>query len=365
MRFGIVFSSLCRPSSRDANAIQIDRMCAALEQGGHKVTLTAIGRRPDQALNYDLLLLPCRTSRLRNRLMQVLTTICLWRLRPDILFTRSPLLALPGLWRGVQVVLELHSLPSNGSKTRVALQRSLRHPSLRRIVTISQALADDLVAEFGPPHQGCDIVVAHDGAEPGSRPGRAVEHNRPLRIGYFGHLYPGKGMETITALAPMLPELSFEVYGGTDADIARWRAACDGQDNLTLHGHIPHADVASRMAECDILIAPYAAQVSHVRGGDIGRWMSPLKLFEYMAAERPIVTSDLPVLREVVRDGETALLCPPGDTEVYATALRRLAADPELRARIGSASRELLEGEYTWEMRAQRVLDGIVPRASQ
>ena len=66
------------------------------------------------------------------------------------------------------------------------------------------------------------------------------------------------------------------------------------------------------MADCDILIAPYAAQVSHAGGGDIGRWMSPLKLFEYMAAERPVVTADLPVLREVVRDGETALLCPPG-----------------------------------------------------
>ena len=113
------------------------------------------------------------------------------------------------------------------------------------------------------------------------------------------------------------------------------------------------------MAECDILIAPYAAQVSHVGGGDIGRWMSPLKLFEYMSAERPIVTSDLPVLCEIVKDGHTALLCPPGNAPAFADALRRLAADPDLRARLGAASRDLLEAEYTWEKRARSVLKGI------
>lgn len=337
-------------------------MCAAFEQGGHQVTLTAIGERPDRALDYDLRLLPWRFARLRNRLMQILNTILLWRFRPDILFTRSPLLALPGLRRGVQVVLELHSLPSKGSKTQIALQRNLLHPNLRRIVTISQALADDLVAEFGLPHQGCDIVAAHDGAVAGARPGSAAAHDGPLRVGYFGHLYAGRGIETIADVASLLPGIHFELYGGNDADIARWRAACAGQDNMTIHGYISHEKVAARMADCDILIAPYATRVSHSGGGDTGRWMSPLKLFEYMAAERPIVTSDLPVLREVVRDGETALLCSPGDTKAYATALQRLADDPELRAHIGSAGRDLLEAEYTWEKRARRVLDGIVPK---
>ena len=68
---------------------------------------------------------------------------------------------------------------------------------------------------------------------------------------------------------------------------------------------------------------------------------------------------------EVVRDGETALLCPPGDTGAYATALRRLATDPEMRTRIGSAGRDLLEAEYTWEERARRVLDGIIEVGDQ
>ena len=110
------------------------------------------------------------------------------------------------------------------------------------------------------------------------------------------------------------------------------------------------------MLECDVLIAPYASQVSHAGGGDIGRWMSPLKLFEYMAAERPIVTSNLPVLAEVVQDDHTALMCEPGNVETWVDALNRLANDHALRRRLGSAGRDLLEAKYTWAQRAETVL---------
>jgi glycosyltransferase involved in cell wall biosynthesis len=166
-------------------------------------------------------------------------------------------------------------------------------------------------------------------------------------------------METIAALAPRFPEVQFDIFGGHDADVRHWRETCSQMGNIVLHGFIPQSAVALKMTECDILIAPYGKHVTHVGGGDIARWMSPLKLFEYMAAERPIVTSDMPVLREVVRDGETALLCPPGDLDAFASALRRLLHDSSLRDRLGSAARALLEAKYTWDERVRRVTTGI------
>jgi len=293
------------------------------------------------------------------RMMQALTARHLHLDHPDILITRTPILALPAVRRSVDTVIELHSLPDAGSQTRDALKRLIQHPKLRRIVTISQRLADDLLAEYGPAHPDCDIIVVHDGAEAGEVPSAPRQHPGRLCIGYFGHLYPGKGMETIAALAPRLPEMDFEVYGGTETDITRWQAATAGQKNLRLHGHIPHEVVRARMEACDVLIAPYGARVSHVAGGDIARWMSPLKLFEYMAAGRPIVCSDLPVLREVVTDGKTALLAPPGDIDAWATTLRHLADEPKTRIELGQAGRAVLETEYTWERRAKRILRGL------
>ena len=365
----VLFLAFSSVGSREANAVQQAAMFNALQRVCDNATgvflypLTSLFSRKRVPVSIgSFIAIPVFFHRRLTMLMyRLMVLLLLRRGLYDCAFTRSPVFARIAIDKGLSTILELHAVPdlNSGDFRRVAYAWS--HPNLCRIITISQTLADDLVGVYGAPRPSCDIVVAHDGALAGPRPGQATEHDGPLRVGYFGHLYPGKGMETIAALAPLLPDLRFEVYGGTEDDLTRWRAACASSDNLTLHGYIPHLEVAERMGECDILLAPYATQVSHFGRGDIGRWMSPLKLFEYMAAERPIVTADLPVLREVVRDGETALLCPPGDVLAYVDALKRLSADPTLRARLGSAGRDLLEAEYTWEKRARRVLKGIIP----
>ena len=79
-------------------------------------------------------------------------------------------------------------------------------------------------------------------------------------------------------------------------------------------------------------------------------------MFEYMAYGKTIVASDLPVLREVLQDGVTAVMVPPEDINAWAMALRALVQDRALMSRLGLAARRLLEKEYTWERRVVRVL---------
>jgi glycosyltransferase involved in cell wall biosynthesis len=78
---------------------------------------------------------------------------------------------------------------------------------------------------------------------------------------------------------------------------------------------------------------------------------SPLKAFEALAAARPIVASSLPSSREFLRDGENALLVPPGDPAALAAALRRLLADPALAERLARAAWESSPA-FSWETRA-------------
>nr|WP_245216583.1 glycosyltransferase family 4 protein [Sagittula salina] len=337
-------------------------MSRAFARQGHPVVLSGFGPAlaSDGGLTLQLLRWPWQRLRLRMLLWHTRRQVV--RHRPDLVFTRHALLARQARSLGVPVALELHSLPRPDSTASGVLRSLLNDPGIRRVVTISRGLADDLKAQYAV--EAARVVVAHDGAEAGPKPRAAGAQAGALRAGYFGHLYPGKGMEMIAALAPAVPETRFEVYGGTEDDIARWRSQTAGLPNLTLHGHIPHAEVAARQAECDILLAPYAQQVSHSGGGDISRWMSPLKLFEYMAAGRPVVTSDMAVLREILTHGETAILCPPDDVGAWAAGLRRLAGDAPLRERLGAAGRDLLEREYTWDRRAERVLEGLGPDRS-
>ena len=85
---------------------------------------------------------------------------------------------------------------------------------------------------------------------------------------------------------------------------------------------------------------------------------SPLKLFEYMAAGRPIVASDLPSLREVLRHGDNAWLVQPDDPAALAQGIQHLLAEPALAARLAAQAQEEVQA-YTWEQRAERILSFV------
>jgi glycosyltransferase involved in cell wall biosynthesis len=172
--------------------------------------------------------------------------------------------------------------------------------------------------------------------------------------GYTGHLYPGRGVELLLELARRLPAITFLIVGGEPRDVARLQEQARGVDNVLLTGFTPNSTVPLYQAACDVLLMPYQQQVAASSGGDIARYLSPMKLFEYMACERAILSSDLPVLREVLH-AENACLLPGGDVEAWAAALEMLRADEPLRRRLAARARQDASC-YTWEARAAKII---------
>jgi glycosyltransferase involved in cell wall biosynthesis len=353
--------------SRVASAVNVLKMCQAFAGLGHTVTLYARGRQEDApavfasygiAPAFDLVLrAPQRWPLAKNLLYPLLLRRAMAARPPaDLLYGRHAYALAAALGRGsAPFAYEAHAMPSRRAR-QLAERWLFRQPRFALLVAISGALAEDYAAS----RPGLPLMVAHDGADPmadpdswiGPWPGRP---GRP-QLGYVGHLYPGKGMEMVAALAAALPECDLHAVGGTEADLMRWRARCAGQPNLHLHGHVPHARVPAWLARFDLLLAPPAPSVASAAGREIGRWMSPLKLFEYMAAGKPILASDIPALREVLRDGETALLLPPGEVAAWAAAARGLVAAPARAAALGARAQAVFLANYTWQARAQRIL---------
>ncbi len=356
--------------SRQANSVHVMKMCQALAKRGHDVVLGAIAGADggdDFAIYgvercFRIVKHAARGRGILSRARYALTIPGKLRsvIEPDLVYGRHLLsLSVAARW-GVPIVFEAHAAPS--PLERAVEARLFARPNFARLVVISGALRDEY-RRLHPALSPQRLVVAHDAADLPATVTRVPAARSPgagrLQVGYVGHLYPGKGMEVVAALAARMPDVDFHVVGGTDEDIAAWRHRTAGCANLVYHGHVPAAATEAHRAAMDVLLAPYQERVQAAgAGAEIGRWMSPLKIFEYMASRRPMVASDLPVLREVLRDGETALLASPGDVEAWVAAIVRLR-DPALRRGIAERAAQRLAACHTWAHRAALVLDGL------
>jgi glycosyltransferase involved in cell wall biosynthesis len=116
---------------------------------------------------------------------------------------------------------------------------------------------------------------------------------------------------------------------------------------LTFVGSVPHDEVPAYLAAADVAVATYHP--------DTGRYFSPLKLFEYLAAGLPVVAAELGEIPHCIRGGETGLLYPPGDAEALADALATLIADRERGVALGRNGREHVLRHHTWTANARAV----------
>src|SRR5712691_3904329 len=136
---------------------------------------------------------------------------------------------------------------------------------------------------------------------------------------FIGKLIPLHGLETILAAASLAPELRFRLIGSGQLG----RLLDDRPANVE---HVPwveyeHLPAELHRASCALGIFGTSGKASRV---------IPNKAFQAIACGTPLVTAGTPAARELLRDGESALLVPPGNAEALAAALRRLAADPTL-----------------------------------
>ena len=274
----------------------------------------------------------------------------------DLVFGRNLFACWAAALRGHPVMFETHLPFDQESLIRKALLRDLlRRRNFLGLVVISVPIRASYVEAVVAEEE--QIMVCPDAASDPEAGVATVSRKRRAGFvaGYVGHIYPGRGLELIEYLARRLPKVSFQVVGGDEKSVGEARARNRETANLVFHGFVPPRETAAFRASCDVLLAPYQRKVFLNGKRETSAWMSPLKVFEYMASARPIVCSDLPVMHEVLRHEVNCLFCPPDDVEAWVMALERLAADSKLRDRLASRARNDFEDNYTWDRRARRI----------
>ncbi|RBY82903.1 glycosyltransferase family 1 protein [Geodermatophilus sp. TF02-6] len=243
-----------------------------------------------------------------------------------------------------------HTLRGRSPRARLlrALGSRIERAALRRADAVvvltgrtAAALRDDGVPaeRIATIPSGFDPSLfsgSHDDVFPGA--------GRP-RIGYVGRLAPQKRADLLVeAFGRMRRPADLVVVGdGPDRDRVRQLAAGSPHaDRITLAGFVEHTAVPAVLASLDVLVLPSAYE-------EMGSVLT-----EAMASGLPVVASDVGGIPEVVCDGGTGLLVPPGDVGALAAALDRLAADAVLRARLSAGARARAT-DYAWPQLAARV----------
>jgi len=275
---------------------------------------------------------------------------------PSILKTRSPKIALQLLEHGLPVIFEWHEIVKPENKL---LARILGHQNLVGVIALSPYLKQNFIDMGAEPKK---IFVAPSGVDLQSfQPDRTrAEARKKLSIHqekiilYSGHLYDYKGIPTILELAQLLPSCSFLLIGGWEQDINRVRQICDKNSltNVHLIGHVSQEALIDYLYAADIFILPTSVR------WELSSVTSPLKLFDYMAAKRPIVSSDLPTIETILQDGKNALIAKSDNADSFKTAILRLLENPNLAESIAEEAYRNVQ-KYSWNDRAQRILDFI------
>lgn len=364
MRIHYVAAYMAEFPSDKANSIHVMRMCEAFSSLGHDVVLyvrdtsctsNEIFSFYGIPVSFEIVRLSSRVPRL-NRAWHCLKAVWLARrAKCDFLISRSAIAASLGAMAKMLVVFDAHGpIWQRNVLEQWGYRYLLTTPYLFRMTANSAALKSMYEKKGLVPKVG--ITVANNGATSNS-----ADQNVELRgglgklqVGYTGHLYKGRGIETICELARLHPDVEFHVVGGKDSDVLVWKERAP-YENLHFYGFVTPSRVASYIRSFDVLLAPYQEKGVSVAGGsgDTSEFMNPVKVMEYMVSGRAIIASDLAAIREVLPE-DAALFAGASNLDEWSFAIEMLKED-SLRNKLGAACLAASK-DVSWVARAQKMI---------
>ncbi|PIR74187.1 MAG: hypothetical protein COU35_03965 [Candidatus Magasanikbacteria bacterium CG10_big_fil_rev_8_21_14_0_10_47_10] len=262
----------------------------------------------------------------------------------------------------IKTVYEIHEMPRNGIDQVV--ERFLSR-TVDTIIFVTQHLEKtyaDTYARKKQTHVFPDAVDPAIFDIPTTKEQARDAFGLPQEkfiIGYMGRfktLEMDKGIaDILSALKQLDSNVMFLAVGGKKRHREEYQQMAEEigvGDRVLLVEHFAQPVIARYQKACDVLLMPFP-WTEH-----FAYFMSPLKMFEYMASNRPILASDLPSVREVLSE-ERAFFCQPGDPNSIARAVNGLRHSRESANAAAQRAYRLVMDTYTWERRVKRILDTI------
>ena len=275
--------------------------------------------------------------------------------KADVIYSRD---ILPLFWLSffkTNLFWEVHTGVFN-----FAIKRVLK--KCNGVISISQGLKFFYINNGVNPDK---ILVSTDGVDikmfqiSSSKIQVREKLNLPLDkkiILYTGHLYEWKGAQVLAEASKFLGDDCLLVFvGGTEKDVKKFKIK-NLKLKISVVGHRPYKEIPLWLKAADVLVLPNSAKekISEL-------YTSPLKLFEYMASGVPIVASNLSSIREILKDGENAVLVKPDSPVCLTEGIMKVLKNPDFSDKVSKQAYSDA-GEYTWNKRGEKIMEFIYDR---
>lgn len=356
---------------RAAQVIQIKKMCAAFEKTFHGIfVLAAPGSLKSRIENFkDIKGTGSRSFlNLTVFLIEVVTFNYFWR--SDLIYTRDLIVCILCVFVKKKVVLEIH----HNGKGRLYpfLVSKVAHNRHVKIVSISAGLKHYLISELGVPSK--KVFVAHDACDGD----RAAENNSFYKdiVGptykwiavHAGSFNESRGSSDIVGLALRCPSVAFVQIGGYPPRDGRLGASNIYPGNVFFMEHLDQKRLKVALASADVLLFPMS------RRSPIYWCTSPMKLYDYMEAGKPVLGSCVGSSREILERFSSNDLEVPwfveyneGDIQDAIKCLNQLLTNYQHHKNAALRNSRIVTQNATWENRAKDIISFInegAPHAS-
>lgn len=276
----------------------------------------------------------------------------------DVLYSREPMPLLFYSLLGYRTVYEMHDFPLNSHWFHRLICRTVTFV----VVTNSWAKERCTTLYKVAPEK---LILAPNGYDPALFAQLSTTHearrelNLPIGVPmvmYSGHLYAWKGVETILAVAKIMPSVHFVFVGGSNEEQENLRTLW-AFSNIQFISHQPPQLVPRYLQAADVLVLPNIPITQHSEFST-----SPIKLFEYMAARRPVIASRLPSIESIVTEREVSFAIAGDINSWVETITLVLAGGANISHQVEAAT--LLAKSYTWEAKATTILSKITTNKS-
>jgi len=367
----IIYIANVRMPTEKAHGIQIMKMCEGFSNQGIKVKLV-IPRRKNQIkksawkyynqrpsfeieylkiIDFMRLSIPRISFWFQSRSFLRAVILFLKKEKADIIYSRDLIFVkrLSSFYENV--FYEMHSLPRSFDKNDLE--------KVRGVITITNELKKSLIKKGILENK---ILVAPDGVDldkfdidipkEEARKKLDLPLNKKIVL-YTGHLYEWKGTQILADASEFLDKNMIVIFvGGTEKDVKEFKEKNRDKNNILILGHKSYSDIPYYLKAADVLVLPNSGKTEISKS-----WTSPMKMFEYMASKRPIITSNLPSLREVL-DENNAVLVESDNPQRLAEEIKRILKNSDLSAKISAQALEDIQ-KYTWQKRVDSILKFI------